>query len=91
VAHVSTGWTGLVAALGNAPGDHCGDVTVVLAAPVEGSGEFTVPSGSVTIAAEQGALVGVALVLADGRRVFLPGANVHAIIDAPPDGVSAGG
>ena len=81
MAYVQTDWLKLVAELGDEPGDHQGNVTVHVASFHTGETEFTLPSANVTIAAEQGGLVGVALRLTDGRRVFLPGSNVTAIID----------
>lgn len=82
MAHVATNWTDHIAQLGNRPGKHAGDVTVYLVQPVEGSRAWTVPSDTVTVAAEQGCLVGIQLTLADGRRAFAPGSNVLAIVDA---------
>lgn len=81
MAHVSMYWDKLVAPLGNEPGDHAGDVTVYLIAPVEGNSTFTLPSDSVTVCAEQGCLVGLSLELPGGRHMFVPGANVTAVID----------
>jgi hypothetical protein len=42
---------------------------------------FTVPSADVVVCAEAGCLVGVGLMLPGGRRLFVPGANVVAILD----------
>jgi hypothetical protein len=83
--HVDKFWNRHLAEMGNRPGDHDGDVTVYLIQPVEGCGSWTVPSGNVAAAAEAGSLVGIALELPDGRRAFIPGANVLAVIDAPAD------
>jgi hypothetical protein len=83
MAYVQTSWLGLVAELGDEPGDHQGNVTVYVSPSAAGS-EFTVPSADVKIAAEQGCLVGIQLTLADGRHMFVPGANVIAIVDGPP-------
>ena len=83
MAYVTTGWTKFLAELGDAPGDHQGDVTVYVTSLHGGESEFTLPSAAVTIAAEQGCLVRVALRLPDGRRMFVPGSNVTAIIAGP--------
>jgi hypothetical protein len=91
MAHVNKFWARLVAPLGNLPGDHAGDVTVYLIAPVEGRGEWVLPSDSVTVCAEQGALVGLSLELPGGRHMFCPGSNVLAVIDAPEDSGAKGG
>lgn len=83
VVHVSTSWTAFHADQGNQPGANRGDVLVELVEPVSGEKVFRVPSGSVTVAAEQGQLVGVQVTLGDGRRMWLPATNVAAVIDAP--------
>ena len=76
-------WHGWMAAAGNAPGDNKGDVVITLMTPVGGVSEVTVPSGSVTIAAEAGNLIGVQVLLPDGRHLFINSANLAGIIDAP--------
>lgn len=81
MAYVQTSWLKLLAELGDQPGDHKGNVTVYVTSLHGGESEFTLPSADVTIAAESGCLVGVALKLPDGRRMFVPGSNVTAIID----------
>jgi hypothetical protein len=82
-------WTDLVARMGDAPGDHQGNVTVVL---VNGQ-QHKVASGNLAICAEMGNLIGLAAKLEDGRSVFWPAAAVVEVIDcatpeqpaAPPD------
>jgi hypothetical protein len=85
MAYVNQSWATHLAAMGNRPGDHRGDVTLHLIQPVEGRGEWTLPSDKVTIAAEQGSLVGFELELPGGRRAFVPGGNVAAVIDTADD------
>lgn len=85
MAHVNGFWTKFLAEAGNLPGDQQGDVTVHLNNPVEGMREVTCPSAGLTIAAEMGQLIGLQLKLADGRRLFVPAANVAGVIDTPAE------
>lgn len=78
-------WHGWMAQVGNAPGDQKGDVIVTLMEPVGGVQEVTVPSGDVTIAAEAGNLIGVQLMLPDGRHLFVSAANLAGMVDAPAE------
>lgn len=68
---------------GNKPGAQKGDVIVTLMEPVGGVQEVTVPSNGVTIAAEAGNLIGVQLMMPDGRHLFISAANLAGMIDAP--------
>jgi hypothetical protein len=45
----------------------------------------TVDSDQLIIGAEAGQIVGLFVHLDDGRRLFIPGANVTGIVDAPKD------
>jgi hypothetical protein len=83
--HLQGYWHQFMADAGNKPGAQQGDVVVTLTQPVGGVGEFTVPSGAVTIAAEAGQMIGVQAVLDDGRRLFVPAGNIAGIIDAPAE------
>jgi hypothetical protein len=78
-------WHGFMAQAGNAPGDNKGDVIVSLLEPVGGVQEVTVPSGDVAIAAEAGNLIGLQLMLPDGRHLFVSAGNLAGVIDAPTD------
>lgn len=81
---VATSWAQFIAAHGNRPGDNEGDVTIVLVVPVERDiTAYTVPSGSVTLAAEAGNVSIVQVLLPGGRRLSLFPTNVAGIIDAP--------
>lgn len=90
--HLESFWHGFIEQAGNQPGAQQGDVTVTLLQPVGGIGEFTVPSDSVTIAAEAGNLIGLQTVV-EGRRIFVMATNVAGIVDALPEGAGkpAGG
>jgi len=79
-------WHPFLSDTGNAPGAQRGDVIITLAQPVGGVQEVTVPTGSVSIAAEAGNLIAVQLVLPDGRHLFVPAGNIAGIIDAPAEG-----
>jgi hypothetical protein len=81
--HLQGFWHGFMADAGNAPGPQQGDVIVTLVKPVGGVDEIRVPSDLVSIAAEAGNLIGVQLVTADGRHLFIAGSNLAGIIDAP--------
>jgi len=81
--HLQGFWHGFMADAGNAPGPQQGDVIVTLVKPVGGVDEIRVPSDLVSIAAEVGNLIGVQLVTADGRHLFIAGSNLAGIIDAP--------
>jgi hypothetical protein len=83
--HLQGMWHGFMAAAGNAPGDQKGDVVVTLMQPVGGVSEVTVPSGSVTVAAEAGNLIGVQVMLPDGRHLFVSASNLAGMIDAPAE------
>lgn len=83
--HVNGFWTSFMADAGNKPGAQQGDVTIHLAAPVEGLHEVTCPSAGITVAAEMGQFIGLQVVLADGRHLFVPAANVAGIIDTPAE------
>jgi hypothetical protein len=85
MAHLSASWVQFMADIGNRPGAQQGDVLIELLSPVAGVQSITCPSSAVTIAAEAGQMVGL-LVFQHGRRLFIPAANVGAVIDAPePD------
>jgi hypothetical protein len=84
--HLQGMWHNFMAQAGNAPGAQQGDVVVTLLQPVGGVSEVTVPSNDVTIAAEAGNLIGVQLLLDDGRRLYVNGSNLAGIIDAPLEG-----
>jgi hypothetical protein len=83
-------WHQFMAAAGNAPGAQQGDVVVTLVQPVGGVGEVTVPSNDVTIAAEAGNLIGVQLLLPDGRHLFVAAGNLAGMIDAPVESARRG-
>lgn len=85
MVNMSSRWDQFLAMAGNEPGMDEGDVTVHLSAPVAGMSSFTCPSSSLTVAAEAGQLIGLSVVLEDGRHLFVAGANVAGIIDADPD------
>lgn len=76
-------WHVFMAEAGNAPGDNKGDVIVTLMEPVGGVQEVTVPSGDVAVAAEAGNLIGVQVMLPDGRHLFVSAANLAGMVDAP--------
>lgn len=76
-------WHVFMAEAGNAPGANKGDVVVTLMEPVGGVQEITVPSGDVAIAAEAGNLIGVQVMLPDGRHLFIGANNLAGMIDAP--------
>jgi hypothetical protein len=78
-------WHEFMAAAGNAPGAQQGDVIVTLMEPVGGVQEVTVPSGDVTVAAEAGNLIGVQLMMPDGRHLFISAANLAGMVDAPSE------
>ena len=59
-----------------------------LVAPVDGHKSYRVASGSVTLAAEGGNLIGAQLTLPGGRRLFIPAANIAGIIDSAGEGES---
>ncbi len=82
-------WHGWMAAAGNAPGDNKGDVIVTMMQPVGGVSEVTVPSGKVAIAAEAGNLIGVQVMLPDGRHLFVSASNLAGMVDAPAEEKSA--
>jgi len=84
--HLTSMWHPFLADTGNAPGAQRGDVIITLAQPVGGVQEVTVPTGSVSVAAEAGNLIAVQLVLPDGRHLFVPAGNIAGIIDAPSEG-----
>lgn len=76
-------WHEFTAQQGNEPGAQQGEVVVTLMQPVGGVGEVTLPSNDVAIAAEAGNMIGVQLLLGDGRRLFVGAGNVAGILDAP--------
>jgi hypothetical protein len=80
---LQTYWHGFMAESGNAPGDQKGDVVVTLIQPVGGVSEVTVPSSEVILAAEAGNLIGVQVMLPDGRHLFVNNANLAGMVDAP--------
>lgn len=73
-------WHLFLAEMGNRPGAQQGDVTVHLISPVAGVSAITGPSGALQLAAEAGQLIG-AMFLIDGRRQFIPAANIAGIVD----------
>lgn len=83
--HLQGMWHEFMAAAGNEPGAQKGDVIVTLMEPVGGVQEVTVPSDDVTIAAEAGNLIGVQLMLPDGRRLFVSAGNLAGMVDAPAE------
>jgi hypothetical protein len=86
VAHVNSSWIQFLSQLGNKPGAQQGDVVVELTAPVAGMHAITCPSIELSLALEAGAFLGAHVVLGDGRKLFVPAANIAGIIDAPPGG-----
>jgi hypothetical protein len=89
--HLVSMWHGFMNDAGNKPGAQQGDVTITLFQPVGGVQEATVPSGAVNIAAEAGNLIGVQVMLPDGRHLFVQASNLAGIIDAPTDSAKPGG
>ena len=85
MAHVATFWAGLLARMGDKPGDHQGYVSVRL---TDGT-ERRVASADLTVCAEQGSLVGLAAVTEDGRAVFWPAGAVAEVADCAPGGQQA--
>ena len=83
--HLQGMWHQFMAEAGNVPGAQKGDVIVTLMEPVGGIQEVTVPSDDVTVAAEAGNLIGVQLVMPDGRRLFVSAANLAGMVDAPTE------
>jgi hypothetical protein len=83
MVHLQTMWHEFSAQQGNVPGAQQGEVVVTLMQPVGGVGEVTLPSNDVSIAAEAGNMIGVQLLLDDGRRLFVGAANLAGIVDAP--------
>jgi hypothetical protein len=83
-------WHVFMADAGNAPGAQQGDVVVTMMAPVGGVQEVTVPSASVSVAAEAGNLIGVQVMMPDGRHLFIGPNNLAGMIDAPVDEKPAG-
>jgi hypothetical protein len=81
--HLQGYWHVFMAEAGNKPGAQEGDVVVTLNKPVGGIEEIRVPSNLVTIAAEAGQLIGVQLMTADGRHLFVAAGNLAGIVDAP--------
>jgi hypothetical protein len=82
--HLEGYWHTFMADAGNAPGAQQGDVVVTLIKPVGGIEEIRVPSDLVSLAAEVGNLIGVQLMTADGRHLFVAAGNLAGIVDAPP-------
>ena len=87
MVYIAQNWLEHMAQMGNVPGPHQGDVTVYLVPPLEfeGSSQLTVPSSSVTIAAEAGDTMLYQIILPDGRRLTLEPTSVVGIVDARPD------
>ena len=81
--HLQAVWHEFAAQQGNVPGAHQGDVIVTFTQPIGGVDEVTVPSNDVTIAAEAGGIIGIQVVLPDGRRLFAMSGGVAGIVDAP--------
>jgi len=81
--HLQGMWHVFMAEAGNVPGAQQGDVIVTLMEPVGGVQEVTVPSNDVSIAAEAGSLIGVQVMLPDGRHLFVSAANLAGMVDAP--------
>jgi len=79
---ISGRWDQELAQFGNLPGLNQGDVTIELAVAVEGKNAYTVSSDDVTFGAESGNVVGLTLLLADKRHLFIPWSNVTGIVDA---------
>jgi len=84
MVYVATNWTEQLAQMGNLPGAHLGNVTVLLVPPLlfEGSSEITVPSANVILAAEGGDTVLYHIQLPDGRRLSLEPTSVVGQVDA---------
>ena len=83
-------WHEFAAQQGNAPGAQQGDVIITFVNPVGGIDEVTVPSNDVTFAAEGGSLIGLQLLLEDGRRLFAAAGNIAGVVDAPLQGDDRG-
>lgn len=81
--HLQGYWHVFMADAGNKPGAQQGDVILTLVKPVGGVEEVTVPSSAVTFAAEAGQLIGVQVMLPDGRHLFATAANLAGVVDAP--------
>jgi hypothetical protein len=88
--HLQGYWHTFMAEAGNEPGAQQGDVIVTLIHAVGGIDEIRVPSDLVTIAAEAGNLIGIQLVTADGRHLFVSSQNLAGIVDAPKAKAKAG-
>lgn len=83
---IALNWMEHLAQMGNEPGPHKGDVTILLVQPFEGQDQITLPSASVTLAAEGGDTVLYQLTLPDGRRLSLEPTSVMGIVDTPKTG-----
>ncbi len=77
-------WHDFLAEMGNEPGAQQGNVTIHFVNPVDGAAGMTGPSGAVEVAAEAGSVIGV-MVLAAGRRMFVPVSKIAGIVDTPKD------
>jgi hypothetical protein len=75
-------WHRHLAEMGNQPGEQQGDVTIYLTGAVAGKRSLTVPSASVSAAAENGSFIGLLVTLEGGRRLFVPAGSVVAVADA---------
>ena len=82
---VSSRWDQVLAEMGNKPDLNQGDVVIELDKAVAGQQSITAASEDMIIGAEAGQVVGLFVTLEDGRRLFIPGINVTAIVDAPKD------
>jgi hypothetical protein len=82
---VTNRWDQVLAEMGNKPDLNQGDVIIELVAPAGAMKSVTAASEQLIIGAEAGAVVGLFVHLADGRRLFIPGANIAGIIDAPKE------
>ena len=78
-------WDLTLAEFGNRPDLNQGDVIIELGTPIDGMKSFTAASEKMTISAEGGQVLGLSVVLGDGRRLFVPWLNVTGIIDAPAE------
>lgn len=83
--HLQGMWHQFMGEAGNVPGTNKGDVVITLLQPIGGIGELTVPSNDVSVAAEAGNLIGLQVMLADGRRLFVNSGNLAGFVDAPAE------
>lgn len=78
-------WDQQLAQFGNKPGLNEGDVLIVLSTPVDGMKSVRCAAADLFVGDEAGSVIGLLLVLPDGRHLLVPWANVVGIIDAPAE------